>query len=595
MEALLWQLSDAELRYIGILTERVIDRLSPGPARVAAWHQLTGLFRSRFDGIAYPAIRQALLESSVSRAIYMDADDLLSGILRREQGDADLTRAINDAETAQFLMGMRRQSLGPAAGAAGAAGAAAAGSVVGAAAGSVVGATTTGRGGVGSVTIATDPAELADPGPTPVGLDRFRVASPAPSEFLRDQPLDPQEVEYFCKLDEAERSRIEAEHAELSTTSSKPTRFRVIDSRLPAAAKADILRKLDAALRPGPHGGMVSLLDPKYQQWVDQALQLPLGVFRPLPVDPADPGAVSKLLDDMRRCLDRHVMGQAGAKEALVEVVAACVSNPEYAGGSVLGLCGEPGVGKTSLVRKGLAHALDRPCIYVSLAGAGDAGHIGGFCFTFEGSRPGALAHGVTRARCMNPVFLLDEADKCSHRGIADLLCSVTDSSGQGFVDKYFADVELDLSKSIFVFCYNDSQAIDPILRDRITEIKMDAFSPGEQVKIAHEYLVPALKRELNMGDVSVGDATLEHLVRDYTPNKKGGVRPVLKALKRLLLRLNIVLKARSAAQVGDGPEARRVIDGLDTGPVKVGPELVDELLRATFEPDRCTSETMFM
>lgn len=591
--ALLAQLTDAEIRYLGGLADQVLSPVYSVARRMAAWQQLIGLFRTKFEGISYRLIREVLLSCPGTQHLYASGDELVGRLLRKEQEDGELVQWIEACEMREHQRELQRQSERELLQ-------------------REMQMSTSGlpremsTSGLPREQLPRYDSRPAGPRPTatdeePLGLDRFCVrptVSGLPGDdFLRERSLEPQEIEYFCQLDDAERARFASMHAELSCESSKPTRFRVLDSRLPGDVKADVLRKLDAAVRPGPAGGMVSCVDAKYQQWVDHALQLPLGRFRPLPVDPTDPAAVAGLLDEMRRCLDQHVMGQARAKEALVEVVAACVSNPEYAGGSVLGLCGEPGVGKTSLIRKGLALALDRPCIYVSLAGAGDAGHVGGFSFTFEGSRPGALAQGAIRAGCLNPVFLLDEADKCTHKGIADLLCSATDSSNQGFVDKYFQDIELDLSKAMFVFCYNDADAIDPVLRDRITEIRMDTFSPAEQVTIAERFIAPSLKSQLLIDSVELDSATMTHLVREYTPNRTGGVRPVLKPLQRLLMRLNILLKSRSAAQVGGGPEARALISSLDDGPTRVTARLVDELLESTFDPGafRVSETTMFM
>ena len=42
--------------------------------------------------------------------------------------------------------------------------------------------------------------------------------------------------------------------------------------------------------------------------------------------------------------------------------------------------------------------------------------------------------------------------------------------------DRYFSGIDLDLSKAIFVFSYNDSSLINPILKDRIIEIDTKGF-----------------------------------------------------------------------------------------------------------------------
>jgi hypothetical protein len=593
-------LSDAELRYLGILAAQLCQRSAPPIQRMGAWQQLLGVFRARFEGISYGIIRATLLDCRATSCIFTDADDLISSMLEKERVDGQLSDAMEAAQPVQpalrlhptdpsFTLEELCQPIRP------------------------------GRP-------VRRPAERLDrpdrPEPTVagmrgelLGLDRFMTKQAAPvtdsasdsasdstSRFLDRQALDPQELEYFSSQDASARERIATDHLALLSTSSKPMRFQIIDSALPDRVKADVLRKYDAALRPGPHGGMMSTMDPKFQMWVDQVLQLPLGVYRPLPVDPADSAAVAELMAGMRRRLDATVSGQVCAKQALIEVVGACISNPRYAGGCVIGLCGEPGVGKTSLVREGLAAALNRPCVYVSLAGATEVAHLGGFCFTFEGSRPGAFAQGVVRSGCMNPIFLLDEADKCSQRGVADLLCTLTDSSNQAFVDKFFADIELDLSKAMYVFCYNDRDAIDPVLRDRICEIQMESFTPSEQVQIAADYLVPSLMRELRIDPerVRFAPAALQHLSSEYTPHTKGGVRPIRKVLQRLLMRLNVLLVARSAEPVGGGPGCAEVVAQLEAdadadADLQVTTKLIDELLEATGQMPINRAPDMYM
>ena len=55
------------------------------------------------------------------------------------------------------------------------------------------------------------------------------------------------------------------------------------------------------------------------------------------------------------------------------------------------------------------------------------------------------------------------------------------------FNDRYFDGVPIDLSKILFVFSYNDHTLIDPILRDRITNIKTTPMTLDDKIQ---EYCV---------------------------------------------------------------------------------------------------------
>lgn len=515
-------LTDTELRYVGVLTEVVTDRTATAPARHAAWKQLAGVFAARIPGMTYMDLRHVLIDSHTTRAIYLEADDLVSAL-------------IGCSETEDLLRHLMA------------------------------------RGGRGE----------APHNPALHNLDRFQAPceSTDTCQFVTEQVLDRDEEAYLASQSPDERGRLVQAHQLLVGASSKPLRFRVLDSRLPEQVKTDFIARHKSAMRPGPHGP-VSTLDAKYQAWVDQALQLPLGVCIPPPVDPHDPPAVEAFMRLARERLDATVSGQSGAKEAILEVVGACVSNPRYGAGGVIGLHGAPGVGKTSLVREGLSRALDRPCVYLNVAGVTETGGLGGFSFTFEGARPGALAAGLIASRCMNPIFLIDEVDKCQ-RCVADLLCSATDGSSAAFSDRFFADIPLDLSGAAFVFCYNEMDAIDPVLRDRITEIRMTSFSPSEQVSIATDYVAPRLLGELRIDapDVVFDDGALMHLSRRYTPHVTDGMRAIRKVMQRLLLRVNLMLVTGSPVPVGDGPCARAA---LRARPLRISVPLIDELLEVT-------------
>ena len=65
--------------------------------------------------------------------------------------------------------------------------------------------------------------------------------------------------------------------------------------------------------------------------------------------------------------------------------------------------------------------------------------------------------------KCMNPIIFIDELDKVSHtehgKDIISILTHLTDSTqNEAFQDKYFSGIDLDLSKVLFIFSYNDPQ-----------------------------------------------------------------------------------------------------------------------------------------
>ena len=81
----------------------------------------------------------------------------------------------------------------------------------------------------------------------------------------------------------------------------------------------------------------------------------------------------------------------------------------------------------------------------------------------------------------MNPIIYFDELDKISSTAkgeeITNLLIHMTDSSQNShFQDKYYSGIDIDLSRCLFIFSYNNLEEINPILLDRMYNIKLDSF-----------------------------------------------------------------------------------------------------------------------
>ena len=100
------------------------------------------------------------------------------------------------------------------------------------------------------------------------------------------------------------------------------------------------------------------------------------------------------------------------------------------------------------------------------MGGATDSSYLDGHSYTYEGSVNGKIVDCLKQSKCMNPIFYFDELDKIStsNKGeeIVNLLIHLTDSSQNTlFQDKYFSGIHFDISKSIFVFSFNDIQKVN--------------------------------------------------------------------------------------------------------------------------------------
>ena len=102
----------------------------------------------------------------------------------------------------------------------------------------------------------------------------------------------------------------------------------------------------------------------------------------------------------------------------------------------------------------------------------------------------------------MNPIIFIDELDKVSRteqgKEIIGILTHLIDpTQNDAFQDKYFNGIDLDLSKALFIFSYNDVDAIDRVLLDRIHRIKFEHLSLADKLVITRTHLLPEVLKKI--------------------------------------------------------------------------------------------------
>ncbi len=184
----------------------------------------------------------------------------------------------------------------------------------------------------------------------------------------------------------------------------------------------------------------------------------------------------------------------------------------------ILCLVGLVGTGKTTLA-KSVAQAMGRQFVRIAFGGMSDALELRGQSRVRPDAEIGLILKGLRYAGTKNPVMLLDEIDRVAEHARGDIMGVLVElldpEQNSKFVDHYL-DYPFDLSEVLFIATSNNTTNIATAVLDRLEPIQMPSYTDEEKIKIAREYVLPALMREsgLTAENLTIDDAMWAKLVR---------------------------------------------------------------------------------
>jgi ATP-dependent Lon protease len=361
------------------------------------------------------------------------------------------------------------------------------------------------------------------------------------TEPIETETID-DHIDQFKTLKPEEQKRMLTALENRPKAKEQPVMFKILNMQTTPEIQAQLMSKYNNLQALDPGSGEYY----KMRNWLEKATSLPLGIRKQMPVKVDDgPEVCSAFMTRAKRCLDEAIFGQDEAKLQILQFIAGKITNPQANGMSLL-LIGPPGIGKTSLIKQGIAKALDWPFQFISLGGDSDASTFNGHQMVYEGSHCGKIVNSLVAAKSMSMVLMFDELDKISStpkgEEIQNLLVHLTDSAqNSDFEDKYLSGIPLDMSQSMFVFSANDINKIDRVLLDRFTVIHLEGYGPKEKMEIAEKFLLPGALKQVNLAErVGVPKDIVSHVLETYAKEEKG-VRELKRCMEQIAQKLNML------------------------------------------------------
>uniref|UniRef100_A0A6C0HEC4 Uncharacterized protein n=1 Tax=viral metagenome TaxID=1070528 RepID=A0A6C0HEC4_9ZZZZ len=328
----------------------------------------------------------------------------------------------------------------------------------------------------------------------------------------------------------------------------------------------------------------LSILDKYNEEWFNKFFKIPFGKYANLPfTNESNISDIKNYISNSKTQLDNISYGMENVKEEIIDIICQLIRSSD-SNIKVIGLCGSPGVGKTNFIKNGLSKILQRPFQHICMGGVTDSAYLIGHEMSYTNSNYGIIANSLMNSKVMNPIIFMDELDKVSKTDkgidIENVLIHLTDPvQNMSFMDKYFQGIEIDMSKVMFIFSFNDENKISPILRDRMHIVYVKDPTDNDKIEIAKQFLMPSLLKNINLENVKeIDKKVIRKIITEYCKEEKG-VRELKRCLEKILLKINTSLYSEKSKY--------KSLENIDINNIKLTEKMIEEILE---RPDKFES-----
>lgn len=280
----------------------------------------------------------------------------------------------------------------------------------------------------------------------------------------------------------------------------------------------------------------------KYKVFFDTIISIPFNKFSNIDIKKL---SINDYLIQSKEYINKFIYGHEQTKNIIIQTIAQYITNPSSIG-NIIGLHGNPGIGKTSFI-KCISHILQRPLEIINLSGAQDISFLEGHSFTYEGAKYGKIIHSLIKHKCMNPIIFFDEVDKISKTSkgeeLENLLINITDTTQNfNFNDKYLQEINIDLSKTLFFFSYNNINNINHILLDRIFNINLSDFNTNDKITIGHKFIIPNLLKNYSFKNnhLTFNINSIKYIIENFCL-QDSGVRNFKQIINNIISKIHTI------------------------------------------------------
>jgi flagellar biosynthesis GTPase FlhF len=308
----------------------------------------------------------------------------------------------------------------------------------------------------------------------------------------------------------------------------------ILDSTKPDAMKQIMINRMMSVNNDGGEEYQKALA------WLDVVMSIPTGCRNMIGSDPDTPAGAGfgSMLYRLKQNLDSNLFGMENVKRQIMQAVTTIQNDPESQG-YIIALVGDPGVGKTTISSQ-IAETIGMGFGQVPCGSISDRSVVIGHSSTYIGSYPGIFTQLLIRTGQLNNVVLLDELDKLPDKSLLPTLLQILDREQNfRFKDAFCPEIDIDMSKNLYIIAVNDINCFDKALRDRMKVIYVDGYDTDQKTQICYNHIIPKIQAKTGITP-NIDYDTIRYFVNKVSP-QISGVRDITRYFEDIYEKLQLI------------------------------------------------------